>query len=70
METKGPKTETVRASTTEPQHDRTENQIDRPPPRSPEDLKKEEGGGETPPTATPTQPQATGSPTRGWRETD
>ena len=46
--------------------------IEPPLPRSQTEKKEKRagGGGETPPTATPTQPHATGSPTRGWRGTD
>ena len=66
-ETKGPKTGTgsgkhyrakTRPRTTHPN----------PPTGQPE--KKKKGGGETTHTATPAQPHATGSPTKGWLETD
>ena len=54
------------ADTTKPRHDMAENHT---PPPQPE-KKNKRGGGQTPPTATPADPHATGSPTRRWRETD
>ena len=39
-------------------------------PRSPKKKKKAEGGGQTPPTATPAHPHLKGSPTRRYQETD